>query len=45
MNLHIINCPNLILLGKREPEIYGQEAFEDFLDKIRKRYHDHTLYL
>ena len=32
----IINGPNLNLLGKREPEIYGKETFEDFLCKLRK---------
>lgn len=34
----IINGPNLNLLGKRQPEIYGRETFEDFLQKLRERY-------
>jgi 3-dehydroquinate dehydratase-2 len=34
----IINGPNLNLLGKREPEIYGNETFENFLEKLRKRF-------
>ena len=31
----IINGPNLNLLGKREPEIYGNRSFEDFLNELR----------
>ncbi|MCH5226136.1 MAG: 3-dehydroquinate dehydratase [Muribaculaceae bacterium] len=34
----IINGPNLNLLGKREPEIYGNETFESFLRSLRDRY-------
>ena len=36
--LIIINGPNLNLLGKREPEIYGNVSFDDFLADIRKKY-------
>ena len=32
MKIIIINGPNLNLLGKREPEIYGNQTFEDFLE-------------
>jgi 3-dehydroquinate dehydratase-2 len=35
MNIHIVNGPNLNLLGKREPGIYGNESFEDFLVKLK----------
>jgi len=38
MKLIIINGPNLNLLGKREPGIYGTESFEVFLKKLRKAY-------
>ncbi len=38
MKLIIINGPNLNLLGKREPGIYGNESFESFLKKLRKQY-------
>lgn len=34
----IINGPNLNLLGKRQPEIYGRESFEDFLRILRDRF-------
>ena len=36
----IINGPNLNLLGKREPEIYGHESFEKYLKKLRNFYPD-----
>ena len=34
--VHIINGPNLNMLGAREPEIYGATAFEDYLDRLRE---------
>ena len=38
MHLTIINGPNLNLLGKREPEIYGSKSFEDFLEELKQRF-------
>lgn len=38
MNLIIINGPNLNLLGKREPEIYGNETFESYLNKLKSKF-------
>ena len=32
----IVNGPNLNLLGKREPEIYGNRSFEDYLETLKK---------
>lgn len=34
----IINGPNLNLLGKREPEIYGSETFNDYLEGLRSKF-------
>ena len=36
--IQIINGPNLNLLGKREPTVYGNSSFEDYLDTLRARY-------
>ena len=41
--LMIINGPNLNLLGKREPEIYGSLSFTEFLDTIKTKYNTVTL--
>ena len=38
MKILILNGPNLNLLGRREPHIYGSETFEDYLDILRKNY-------
>lgn len=38
MRLLIVNGPNLNLLGQREPGIYGQTSFEEYLQQLRKRY-------
>ena len=34
----IINGPNLNLLGKREPGIYGAQSFEDFYAEFKTKY-------
>jgi 3-dehydroquinate dehydratase-2 len=38
MKLLIINGPNLNLVGKREKDIYGSQAFTNYLKKLRKNY-------
>lgn len=43
MHLLIINGPNLNLLGKREPEVYGSQTFEDFMERLRGKFPDHRL--
>ena len=39
----IINGPNLNLLGKREPDIYGSLSFENYLETLRKQFSDKEL--
>jgi 3-dehydroquinate dehydratase-2 len=36
LNITIINGPNLNLLGMREPGVYGNESFDDFLAQLKK---------
>ena len=43
MKLIIINGPNLNLLGKREPGVYGDSSFEDYLNKLQSKYSDLVL--
>ena len=38
MNIAIINGPNLNLLGKREPGIYGSQDFESFFQDLQAKY-------
>ena len=38
MKVIIINGPNLNLLGKREPSIYGNVSFDDYLKKLRQQF-------
>ena len=43
MNILIINGPNLILLGKREKSVYGENSFESYLEFLRNKYSEHQL--
>ncbi|WP_442266276.1 type II 3-dehydroquinate dehydratase [Tenacibaculum sp. ZS6-P6] len=38
MNFLIINGPNLNLLGKREPNIYGDSSFESYFEKLKENF-------
>jgi 3-dehydroquinate dehydratase-2 len=38
MKLSVINGPNLNLIGTRETDIYGNESFEHYFEKLRRKY-------
>ncbi len=40
MKLQIINGPNLNLLGKREPGVYGNKSFEAYFEELKKTFKD-----
>lgn len=43
MKILILNGPNLNLLGKREPEIYGTLTFEEYFNNLQLKYSEITL--
>jgi len=36
--IQIINGPNLNLLGRREPDVYGSQTFDSFFEELKKRF-------
>jgi 3-dehydroquinate dehydratase-2 len=38
MKIALVNGPNLNLLGSREPQIYGTQSFENYLDSLRLKH-------
>lgn len=44
MKIFIINGPNLNLLGRREPHIYGSLTFESYFEQLQKDFPGHQLF-
>lgn len=44
MKIQILNGPNINLLGKREPSIYGSKSFDDYLEELRQQFPDVELH-
>jgi 3-dehydroquinate dehydratase-2 len=43
MKILIINGPNLNLLGRREPDVYGNESFEEYFIQLKSQFQAHQL--
>jgi len=38
MKILILNGPNLNLLGKREPDVYGDQTFEEYFEQLQSKF-------
>ena len=38
MKIAIINGPNLNLLGTREPQVYGNQTFDQYFETLKEKY-------
>lgn len=43
MKIKIINGPNLNLLGKREPAVYGTTSFDGYLEELKSKFPEVTI--
>ncbi|MBK9290726.1 MAG: type II 3-dehydroquinate dehydratase [Bacteroidetes bacterium] len=43
MKILILNGPNLNLLGKRQPEVYGSQSMDEVVQNLREQFPEHRL--